>query len=1054
MPFIVQSDEKLPVVLVITDQPELQLLDWLKSFFEAQNLQVVTVQPQEYLEVIQQLQTQDLWHYKTIAITGFLPALSQLFTQFEQSFEQPQLAEHQTTVWTNLIEVLSQSDVKPTFIVGQFSLQLQSSTQPFLEFLATRHRRTQNLLEQVSQTISGAQIIIGQDCFSQSIETLQQRGEAEFPLLFSLLCLEHRLLLDPQQQWTLQSSEDFFLAIGQQLLKPHQANVIVVRGAELSSLAILSQVAELIQTYFAYKPTLLPTPVAEPEKVVAADIVCQTQTEIGSFIELQVRTIPHALLKLEELTQRMERFKVKLRFEPHYLLGELGVTVPSLSKTVFSKAKPSQLEKNLNSETQNTLLTHPTETNTLPAQTLPKSVLKPSAETLINESVKMTHNNELKTLLNQSKTPIEPLNLEAELQNLFGQNRQENRSTRLKDKARVTQKIVSKSKRHKTVFYVGATLSSLGGVVLVLWLVFAAALHFTNLTWQRNLATLQENQPIQPSKISAFTFLQWQLKLYRPILREDFLLEAENVAELAQTTQDYGLRAWKLKESTGQFVQQILAGQGKEFSAQLTEQALSVEQQASLLTQLVEETKKLDPTELSPSTKSKVTDKVTTLAEELHQLQAAGAVLKIAPEILGLTTKQSWIVLLQDQQELRPTGGFVQAVGRLNFSQGLLTDSVFQSTYDLDNKLATKVAPPEEIKRFLGEATWYLRDSNWSPDFPTSAKQAGFFMQEISGQQVDGVAGLTFDGVKKLLTITGPIDLPELNEQISDRNLYDRLEFHAETKSLQLNGKTYDYVSLVLTKLMTKITQLPPAKLAEIVVTLGQLAQTKDLQLVSLQQTEAETWKQLGWDGAVIRPQCPNQLGTNQCVVDQLYQVDANIGINKVNPYVDKKVMDYVEVGENSVVHRRTVTYKNQAKLESWPQGSYRSYVKFLLGKNAVIQSLTIDNVPVPTDQLLSYLEQDDQVIAAPIIVPRQKTVTVELKYRLNHTYKAPFAYFFFNQKQPGSQEVQDILLSYQPALKPRLITPQADLSSQLLNFHFQRESQSFVGATFETTRK
>jgi hypothetical protein len=164
--------------------------------------------------------------------------------------------------------------------------------------------------------------------------------------------------------------------------------------------------------------------------------------------------------------------------------------------------------------------------------------------------------------------------------------------------------------------------------------------------------------------------------------------------------------------------------------------------------------------------------------------------------------------------------------------------------------------------------------------------------------------------------------------------------------------------------------------------------------------------------------------------------------------------MDFVEVGESSVSHRRTVTYKNQAKIESWPQGSYRSYVKFLMGKNAVVQSLTIDGQPIPTDQLLSYLEQDDQVIAAPILVPRQKSVVVELRYRINHTYKAPFAYFFFNQKQPGTAETQDILLSYQPTLKPRLITPQADLSSQLLNFHFVRETQSFVGATFENTRK
>lgn len=1054
MPFIVQSDEKLPVVLVITDQLELKLIEWLRSFFEAQNLQFLSIHPREYSEAITQIEQQQLWHYKTIIVTGFIPSLSSLFAAFEQNIEQPHLSEVKRSEWLLLLNQLAASSVKSSLIVGQQSLEIKPSNQAFLNYLATQQLQTQSLLEQTSLLLPEAQIIIGKDCLYQSIDELQSRGEVEFPLLFSLLCLENRLLLDPQQSWFLQSLEDFFLAIGQQLLKPHQSGVILVRGSELSSQAILTGVAELIETYFAYKPTLLPCVLPESTKVIVPDVVCQTQTTIQPLIELQVRTIPHALLKLEELTQRVLRHKVTLRLEPHYVLGEVGAQSPTPTEVPPLNNKPSQLQKNLGSDGSTTLVTHLTETGPLPALKPSKTAVKPEVVSLVRTTTLVQKKNELKTLLDQSKTSIEPMNLEAEIQNLFGQNRQAQRTTRLKDKAKVTQKIVSKSKRHKTVFYFGAALVALGGVALSLWGVFALSLHFANLAWQENLVALQENRPVAKNSVLAAHFLAAQLSVYQPLLREDFLLEAKTASDLAKTTENYVQQAGKLQKTTGDLVQQVLIGQGSTFETQVAEQSDLVQQQAKVLENLVDQTKKIDTTTLSGTSKTKVTDKITSLSEEFKQLQAAGAVLKVLPEILGQKTKQSWIVLVQDQQELRPTGGFIQAVGRFNFSQGLLTDSQFQSTYELDVKLSTKVAPPEEIKRFLGESNWYLRDSNWSPDFPTSAKQAGFFMQEISGQEVDGVAGLTFEGIKKLLTVTGPIDLPELNEQISDRNLYDRLEFHAETKSIVLNGKNYDYVSLILTKLMTKITQLNPVKLAELTMVLGQLTETKDLQLVSFDTAVGETWKQLGWNGAVIRPQCPSQLGTNQCVVDQLYQVDANIGINKVNPYIDKKIMDFVEVGESSISHRRTATYRNQAKLESWPQGSYRSYVKFLLAKNAVVQSLTIDGLPVPTDQILTYLEQEDQVIAVPILVPRQKTVVVELKYRINHSYKAPFAYFFFNQKQPGSTEMQDILLSYQPTLKPRLITPQADLSSQLLNFHFVRETQSFVGATFENTRK
>lgn len=1053
MPFIVQSDEKLPLVLVITDQLGLQLLEWLQSFFEAQNLQLLIIHPREYVATVAQIQQQDLWHYKTIVVTGFIPSLSQLIAGFQQSLEQPGRQETNTQEWLQVLQELKKSLIKPSFILGQYSLELRPSKQAFLQFLSQQQQQTKTLLEQAQELLPESQIIVGQDCSYQSITELQSRGEVEYPLLFSILCLENRVLINPQQSWFMQSLEDFFLAIGQQLLKPHQPGVIVVKGSELSSTEVLVVVAAQIETYFAYKPTTLPYSGATASSLIA-NVVCQTQTQIMPLIETQVRTIPHALLKLEELALWAVRFKINLRFEPHVLLSEHNTLQSSEILFEQTTPKPSVLQKELQSVTSATLITHPAEVTILPLSKPAKPSPMSTNELVISPVVHSPQQEQNKKLIDQSKSPLIPMNIEAEIQNLFGQNRQSKKEERIKNKAVVTQKIVSKSKRHKTVFYFGASLSVVGGVVLLLWMFFATTLHFTDQGWQKNLIALQENRSPETVRSFAGQLLDWQLKLYGFFIREDLLLEAKTTAALSSTTEQYQKLARELQQSTGSLLQQIVLGQGTSFETQLQQQNELISQQITVMENLLNQTKKLDESSFSAVDKTKAVDKLKSLDTEYKQLQAAGAVLKILPEILGQNTKQSWIVVVQDQQELRPTGGFIQAVGRLNFSEGLLTDSLFQSTYDLDARLSTKVAPPDEIKRFLGENNWYLRDSNWSPDFPTSAKQARFFMQEITGQEVDGVVGLTFDGVKKLLAITGPIDLPELNEQVSERNLYDRLEFHAETKTIVLNGKNVDYLSLILTKLMTKITQLTQPQLAELTLTLGQLALSKDLQLATFDATTAETWKQLGWNGGVIRPQCPSQLGTSQCLVDQLYQVDANIGINKVNPYIDKKVVDMVEVGESSVVHRRTITYKNLAKLESWPQGSYRAYVKFLLGKNAVIQNLLVDGVPVSPDQLLSYLEQDDQVIATPITVPRQKTVTVELRYRINHSHPAPFAYFFFNQKQPGSAETQDVLLSYQPALKPRLITPEADLSSQLLNFHFVRETQSFVGATFENTRK
>jgi hypothetical protein len=197
-------------------------------------------------------------------------------------------------------------------------------------------------------------------------------------------------------------------------------------------------------------------------------------------------------------------------------------------------------------------------------------------------------------------------------------------------------------------------------------------------------------------------------------------------------------------------------------------------------------------------------------------------------------------------------------------------------------------------------------------------------------------------------------------------------------------------------------------------------------------------WDNLGWSGSIVEPNCPDQFAKNDCFIDSLYQVEANVGINKVNPFIQRKIVDHIDLAKTEINHRRTVTYRNQAKIDSWPQGQYRAYVKFYLSKASLQPELFINGIKVSPDQVVNYIEQGRVVVGALILVPRNQTLTLELKYRQPIVTKLPFSYFFFNQKQSGTEETREVFLSYQPGLKVRQITPQAELSNQLLNFTLQ----------------
>ena len=87
--------------------------------------------------------------------------------------------------------------------------------------------------------------------------------------------------------------------------------------------------------------------------------------------------------------------------------------------------------------------------------------------------------------------------------------------------------------------------------------------------------------------------------------------------------------------------------------------------------------------------------------------------IEILPEFLGTDGKRrEYLVLLQNEAELRPGGGFIGSLGFLSFEGGYLLNFEVKDVYEADGQLKGHVEPPEEIKTYLGEAGWYLRDAN------------------------------------------------------------------------------------------------------------------------------------------------------------------------------------------------------------------------------------------------------------------------------------------------------------------------------------------------------
>ena len=110
------------------------------------------------------------------------------------------------------------------------------------------------------------------------------------------------------------------------------------------------------------------------------------------------------------------------------------------------------------------------------------------------------------------------------------------------------------------------------------------------------------------------------------------------------------------------------------------------------------------------------------------------------PAILGWDGPRRYLVLTQNPAELRPTGGYTGSYGIIAFDQGHVTERTFKDVFLLDWPWDFPlVTPPEELTNYLlgPDQPWQLADANWSPDFPTSAKDCPQALHQRVRRQPD-----------------------------------------------------------------------------------------------------------------------------------------------------------------------------------------------------------------------------------------------------------------------------------------------------------------------------
>lgn len=135
----------------------------------------------------------------------------------------------------------------------------------------------------------------------------------------------------------------------------------------------------------------------------------------------------------------------------------------------------------------------------------------------------------------------------------------------------------------------------------------------------------------------------------------------------------------------------------------------------------------------------------------------AKPLVKRIPEIFGKDKEKTYLVLFQNDKELRATGGFLTAYAIFQIKNGRVRIERSEDIYSLDNSISPHpAAPPEIITYHKDVPKFNIRDSNLSPDLPKSIQLFNSLYNKSSRKvDYDGIITVDSKVLVDMLTIFG-----------------------------------------------------------------------------------------------------------------------------------------------------------------------------------------------------------------------------------------------------------------------------------------------------------
>ncbi len=422
---------------------------------------------------------------------------------------------------------------------------------------------------------------------------------------------------------------------------------------------------------------------------------------------------------------------------------------------------------------------------------------------------------------------------------------------------------------------------------------------------------------------------------------------------------------------------------------------------------------------------------VAQLDRYLPLMQVALDSGRLLPDLLGTSGQRDFLVLAQNNDEMRATGGFISAVGLLTLNDGEIVASRFDDSYTVDDFSHPYPDSPPPFLRYMGIDQWVFRDANWSPDFPTSAQKAVELYRISRDLDVDAVLAVDQHALKAIVSPLAPLEVEGWPEPVTGDNVIAliRMAWSSTEDASNANANWWPQRKRFMGDLFGALQGRVEANPEEVdwlalARAIFSVLDERHVQIWLTEPTSAavDLLNLQGWDGAI-----------RQAPGDYVMVVDSNLGFNKVNAIV-KERLDYrvrVSVDETAqatltVRHVHLGSKENGPCDPRAPYGAdydalvnrcYWNYMRVYVPAGSQLVAATPH--PVAGDLLITGQgqsgtaevlpeENDKAVFGSFFVLPRGDEIETRFVYQLPHSVlertDAGWRYRLTVQKQAGTR--------------------------------------------------